>query len=397
MGAARWSVKSYYNSEPRVFLWILFGLAAIGMTARNILMPSSDMYTHYNNYIIFKQSFFHLLDGLNLYVHYPSEQYDLYKYSPFFALFFGIFAWMPDWLGLGLWNLLNVLVLVYAVGKLPVLSKKQQLLFGILLLQETITATINSQSNALIAGLLILAWVSLEKSNWWRAALFISLTVFIKLFGIVFFALFLFYPKWWKGIIPVLSIMGALFFIPFLFDGFKTLQLQCNGYIDLLANDHGNFVKYSVMGWLQAWFSMSPPKNLLVLSGLIIQLVVTGLSLCWKHTITHRAILAASWLIWMVIFNHMAESATFVIAVAGVLLWFFYSPQPRWLKMAILIPVMLFTCFGPSDIYPPKLRELIVVDWQLKVFPCILAWVICIVELIKYSISSLTKSQPAPL
>src|SRR5690606_20257253 len=64
----------------------------------------NTFYTSYNNYIIFKQSFFHLIEGKDMYIHYPAEYYDLYKYSPSFAVFMGLFAYLPDIAGLMLWN-----------------------------------------------------------------------------------------------------------------------------------------------------------------------------------------------------------------------------------------------------------------------------------------------------
>lgn len=369
----------------------------MAMTARNLLLPSADSYTHYNNYIIFKNSFFHWLHQQNLYISYPAEQYDLFKYSPLFAMLFGFFALLPDFLGLALWNLLNVWLLVYAVKQIPLQSPKINFLFGILILQETITATINSQSNALIAGLLILGWLSLEKHNFWKAAIFIGLTVFIKLFGIVFFVLFLLYPKWWKGILPAMVVMGIMLGLPIISGGWQTLITQYQGYANLLANDHGTFVKYSVMGWLQSWFGFIPPKNLVVILGLGLQVAFSLFIILRKSaSINSRAVLAASWLIWMVIFNHMAESATFIIAVVGVMLWFFYSPIPKWLRLSLLILVMAFTCFGPSDIYPPELRQKIVIDWQLKVFPCIAVWMVMLLENFMNNTASLARQQPLP-
>src|SRR5260370_27579307 len=77
-------------------------------------------YKDFNTYVISKQSFFHLLENKNLYVLYPAEHWDLYKYSPTFALFMGLFAYLPDSLGLALWNLLNALPLYLAINSLPV-------------------------------------------------------------------------------------------------------------------------------------------------------------------------------------------------------------------------------------------------------------------------------------
>lgn len=377
-------IKSYFTD--REVLWLLFGLAAVGIALRNVWMPNDAFhshYTHYNNFEIFKYSFYHLIHNQNLYIHYPDQHFDLYKYSPTFALVFGAFAWLPSWLGLTLWNLLNVFVLVAAIRSLPGLSHKMQLGMGLLLIQETITSTINSQCNVLIAGLLILAWTSFEAQKWRKGILLIWVTTFIKIFGILFFALLLFYPKWWKSILPASLIFFLLLLLPLPITGASGLLQQYENWFLLLKGDGETFVKYSVMGWIQSWFGVHPSKPVVLMAGLAIQmlpLVVLGVRK--NSTLPLRALYAGSWMIWLVIFNHMAESATFIIAVTGVLVWFYYSKQSNTVKWALLLPVILFTCFGPSDIYPKEWRKLIVEEWQLKVFPCILVWVACIAELL---------------
>ncbi len=374
----------FFKKDKSRILWILFGAAAIFITIRNMLLPDGGVtLTHYNNYVIFKSSFFHFMQNLDLYAPYPKEHYDLFKYSPSFALFMGLIAWMPNWLGLALWNLVNVFVLIFAINKLPSINPNKKLVFGLLAIQETVTAVMNSQSNVLIVGLLVLAWIALENNRWWHAAIFISLTVFIKIFGLIFFAIFLLYPKWWKGILPAFFSMLVLFAIPIPFIGFHKLLEQYQSYFHLLSGDHGTFVKYSAMAWLQSWFGFEGNKNLVAITGLLLQLIPIFILVFFTQIRQQylNGLVAASLLISMVIFNHMAESATFIIAVTGVLIWFFYSKIPKWWRIALLIPVMLFTCFGPSDLYPPDLRQKIVIDWQLKVFPCILVWLVCMVEI----------------
>lgn len=366
---------------------ILFVLAALLLTLRNVVLPHDAFgsFTHYNNYVIFKQSFYHLLHGTDLYQSYPAEQFDVFKYTPTFALVFGVFAWMPDWLGLACWNLLNVLVLYAAINKLPLLSATQKNLLSILILQELITSTMNSQSNALIAGLLILSWSALEEGKMNRASVLVWLTAFIKLFGVVFFLPFLLRPNWPKAILPALLMLLLLFLLPIPWLGWDGMLSQYRSYLALLSHDGNTFVKYSVMGWLQSWFGIHVSKTLVLAVGAVLQLALVFRLWLQSGTmqVAQRALLVASLLIWLVIFNHMAESATFVIAVAGVMVWFFYTTLPKPVKLGFLLPVILFTCFGPSDIYPKPWRQLIVEDWQLKVFPCILIWVLCLWELFR--------------
>lgn len=67
----------------------------------------THVYTEYNNYVIFKTSFYNLWQNKNLYILYPNEQWDLYKYSPTFAFLFGVFAVFPNFIGLFFWNFIN--------------------------------------------------------------------------------------------------------------------------------------------------------------------------------------------------------------------------------------------------------------------------------------------------
>jgi hypothetical protein len=388
-------------------------------------MPWGDLfadgghYSHYNNYIIFKQSFYHLIANKDLYIHYPQEQYDLFKYPPTFALLFAPFSILPDVLGYPLWTAINLLLPVMAIQQLQGISKAGKVWFSTVLLLEGITSALNSQSNGLMLGLLMLAFVALQQQSYTKAILFIWLTAFIKLFGLLFFAIILFFPNalkqsLWR--IPV--VFGLLFLLPWPVLGWDGLIAQYQSMFDLLAHDHGFFVKYSVMGWLKQWFAFQPDKNLVLMFGLIMQLlpllVFSNRFNLWQSNSLaelnpvmlsrFRFLYAGSWLIWMVIFNHMAESATYVIAVGGALLiltYLYFAENPSdstenklglrqlmnsqtskiWMLGFVLL--ILFTVLGPTDIYPKPLRFWIVETAQLKAFPCILIWVLSSLELIK--------------
>jgi len=51
-----------------------------------------------------------------------------------------------------------------------------------------------------------------------------------------------------------------------------------------------------------------------------------------------------------------------------------------WILGFVLL--ILFTVLGPTDIYPKPLRFWIVEQAQLKAFPCILIWLMTLVELV---------------
>ncbi|MBX3164497.1 MAG: DUF2029 domain-containing protein [Bacteroidetes bacterium] len=361
------------------FIFILFLLLAAFATLQLLIVTqqtqnAQNIYTEYNNYIIFKQSFFHLIHGQDLYVLYVSEQWDLFKYSPAFAALFGVLAYLPDWLGLFFWNFLNAFVLLIAIYQLPNINLKQKSFMLLFLAVELMTSMQYAQSNGLMAGLLILAFCMLEKENILLAALFLSLTVFIKIFGIVACVLFVFYPKHFIKIV-LYMIFWCLFFalVPALFcGGFEQLLFLYKSWFRLLANDHSGAVGFSVSGVIQTWFHTEPNKLLMLLTGVVLLLLPLLKIKQYAHY-TFRLSMLASVLIWIIIFNHKAESPTFVIAVSGVAIWFFMQ-QPKKENSSLLLLVLLFTCLGQIDVFPEYVRREILYLYMIKPVPCILVW-----------------------
>ena len=426
-------------SQSKNVVIALYILAILFISLRNLTLPWGDLfadggnYSHYNNYIIFKQSFFHLLQHKDLYIHYPLEQYDLFKYPPTFALLFAPFSLLPDLLGYTLWTTLNMMLPIFAISRISDIANLGKILFSILLLLEGFTSALNSQSNGLVLGLLLLAFVAMQRGRVTQAVIFIWLTAFIKLFGVLFFAMLWVFPNGFKkSLIRIPTVFALLFLLPWPILGWNGLLNQYHWMFNLLAHDHGYFVKYSVMGWLQQWFGLRPDKNLILFVGLCLQ-VLPFLFLFFKQKLwllgslqrmdhlqltRWQFLYAGSWLLWMVIFNHMAESATYVIAVGGALFtlaflafdvnldsegsqnislsspensqWFeriFCAMRRQKLRGPMIISLVfmiVFTMLGPTDIYPKQLRLWIVETAQLKAFPCILLWDILLFEMFKW-------------
>jgi hypothetical protein len=100
----------------------------------------------------------------------------------------------------------------------------------------------------------------------------------------------------------------------------------------------------------------------------------------------------ASVLIWVIIFNHRAESATFIIAMSGVVIWYF-SQEPKPENLVLLVLAIIFTQLAPTDIFPRFIRKNYFQPYVVKVVPCILIWTKLIYDmvLVKY-----TPRQPEP-
>ncbi|MDG2330818.1 MAG: glycosyltransferase family 87 protein [Flavobacteriales bacterium] len=352
-------------------------LAALGVSIQVLNLPprinGDYVFTHYNNYLIFKDSFFHLIEGNNLYTSYPTDYWDLYKYSPIFSLFMGMLAWMPNWAGLLCWNLLNVIVLFFGVKDFDFKSKRLQLFFWFFIFLELITSLQNSQCNILIIGLFLLAYQSFQKEQIIKAALFLSLTVFIKIFGLVLFILFLLYPKKIKFISYSILWFSLLALFPIVITGWNELIWQYQNWWHMLINDSSVSSSYSFKGWLELWFTIQPNKSLVLVFG-IVGLLLPLFNYKAIKTSTFQTMMFASAVIWVVIFNHKAESPTYIIAVIGAYIWFINSKR-SWVEIALITMCFLFTIVSPTDIFPQSWREAFITPYAMKAFPCILIWV----------------------
>ncbi len=362
-------------ANNRKFQWGFMLVFAGFITAQRLLVANEGFsHTLYNNYLIFQQSFFHLLENEDLYKAYPNQYYDLFKYSPSFALFMGVIAYFPVWLGLFLWNLLNVFILFLGLKKMKFTQKNGFVFASLFVLIELITTTQNSQSNALIAGLILLAFDALEHSKVSKSAWMLIATVFIKLFGLVAFVLYLFYPKKLKSGLLVIVWTIVLSAIPLLFVSYQSLFYQYVSWIDLLANDHSNELKFSVMGFLNSWFGVAADyKNYILLGGVVL-FIIPLVKIKSYQVLRYKQLYVASVLLWVVLFNHMAESATFILAVSGIAVWFFTKKKVSKLDNVLIILTVLFTLLSPSDIYPEFIRKMYFIPYTVKVIPCILIW-----------------------
>jgi hypothetical protein len=339
-------------------------------------------YTKYNNYLIFKSSFYHLKEGKDLYVLYPQEHWDFYKYTPTFSVFFGALAATPDWVGLNVWNLLNALLLLIAIYYLPFFSDYKKGLMLAICLIELMTSMQNEQSNGLMAGLIILAVGLLEKNKYLWATLCMVFSIYIKLFGIIGFALFLLYPKKLKLALYSLAWTVVLFVTPLIFISWQQYAGLMQSYLSLLSHDHAASCGYSVMGWLSSWFGYVGSKNVVVLIGAIVLMI----PFCKVKNYTSEAfrmLMLASVLVWVVIFNHKAESPTFVIAIAGVALWF-VSGKKNAVNIVLFSYAFIFTSLSPTDIFPRFIREELVKPYCLKAVGCIFIWGKIIYDLLAY-------------
>ena len=362
---------------------------------RRPLVLAGSAVTRYNNYVIFKNAGEHLANNQDMYQAWPTEQWDLYKYSPTFAAAMWPFTLVPDLVGLCVWNVAGALALLYALRALP-LSAQATAGAAWIVLKDLVTNLQNAQSNGLVAAVMILSCVYWERKRLAAAALALSWAFYIKIFGVAVALLWLLYPAKMKSAAWVVGVGTVLAIAPLLLTTPDILAQQYDSWLNMLSNDHANSLGMSVMGIMSAWFGIQRHKSITVLiAGLI--LVAPLVRRSQYANPQFRLGMLASVLMWVVLFNHKAESPTFVIASSGVAVWFVSRPITL-LNSVLLALTVLLSGFASSDLVPDWIQDQLIERYQVKALPSFLVWLKlqCELWLSRSAVETTTNNQDAP-
>ena len=354
--------------SPRLLLGVYVGLALILSAYQYFLRPESI-----KNLMIFRTSFDHLRENANLYLHYPEKQFDVFRYSPTFALFMAPLRVLPVGVAVVAWNLCNALVLLFAVRKLPL---KPAAAAGLLLfvIPQLSTSMQNNQSNGLMAGLMIGTLAAFECRRPVTAAVLASLGFFIKIYGAGVGLLFLCFKGKVRFIVGGLAAVTALWAAPAAITGFRALLTHYQQWSEQVQEGGPRLMKYSVMTVTEKWTGEVLPDSWFILPGLV--LLLLPLVRFRHYTVrSFRIMYAAFIMVFVVVFNPMAESPTYIIAMAGAAVWGLVEPR-SWLRTIVLYSVFFITGLAHSDLCPPYVKHEIVARYGLKAVPCIAAWLI---------------------
>ena len=331
------------------------------------------------NFEIFRTASRHLVSGIDLYAEYPDEHSDRFKYSPTFALLFAPFAWMPWPLALFLWSTLNALVLVAAVER--ALPGRAGLLAMLCLLPEVLRGMQNAQSNALVAGLIILAFVALERANAWRAAAAVVLGACVKIFPLA--ALTFAIPRrlalrtgaW------ALGVGAGLVLLPLGVTSPAILAAQYGWWRGVEFSD-AQQRWFSVMELVHRWTGTSWPNWPIQLTGTLMLVAPLALRRDRWDDARFRFLYLCSVLMYVVLFNHQAERASYLIAFVGATVWYAGSARERWQSWMYgiaFVTIPLMSTLVPGAVF----RTPTVTLYRLAI-PSLVIWLVVQWEMVRH-------------
>jgi hypothetical protein len=349
------------------FVAILWLGAIIGATVQQ-----GGIHNH-NNFLIFRAASRHLIAGSDLYTLYPAEHADLYKYSPTFALLFAPFAFLPLLPAIFLWNALNAGALFIALGM--VLPRRAANVARAIVFLDMLGSLQNAQSNALVAALIVFTFAAYERHHTALGSLAAVGGAFIKLFPLAGVSFAMFHPRKVRVALAVVGSSVLLLALPLLVTPLHTLLAQYASWRAQSASEAAIKRGYSVMQMFENVLHGGWPNWPIQLLGIAILLAPVFFQRTRWHEWERRRLYLCSLLVFCVIFNHLAESPTFVVALSGVAIWFASLTKPSRWEWTLFVSIVVLTILSSSDIMPDALQRDFFDRYRFKTVPLIALWI----------------------
>ena len=334
-----------------------------------------------NTWNIYRSVFWHFVKHDDIYVSYPAEFGDQYQYSPSFPMLFAPFAGLPYYLGYFVWNNLSMLLIPFLIFKFKYFFNQKKAIVCYIGLVEMLVCLQGTQTNVMIANIILLSFLSFENKQQWLAAFALAGGIYIKVFPIVAVSLFLLYPdkvKFLFKFFVAIVIVGAL---PLIIFSPAELGIMYSKWFVIMKEDPGVIPgSISLTGMLQAYYNISDSSKLIIqfIGVLIFCLMYIRTNLFKEYY--YRIYFLCSILIWVALFNHVSEITTYSIAICGVGFWFIHQKQTKAMKIFILLFVLVATVLSIDP--TPRFIINYIYEHSLKTLPFAIIWFLILYQML---------------
>jgi hypothetical protein len=254
-----------------------------------------------------------------------------YRYSPLVATFFSLFAHAPDHVGAPLWHLLNAGV--YVLGLTAWLrrlisssDRNARALYFLLVLPASLASLNNGQANALLLGLMLLAFDAVCDERWHRAARCIALAAAFKVYPLLLGVILITrYPRQLGSRLALWGFVALV--LPFLLQQPEYVQQQYQSWFAELRHDDRQVLPlplaYRDLRLLLRVCGMPISQ----LHYLAIQMLAAGGLVGFAATRRPTlAMLFGLCMLWMTVLGPATESCTYIL-LAPTLAWAMLQAQ----------------------------------------------------------------------
>ena len=334
-----------------------------------------------NTWNIYRSVFWHFVKHDDIYKAYPAEFGDQYQYSPSFPAILAPFASLPNYVGYFLWNNVSMLLIPFLIFKIRHFSIKQKAIVCYFSLLEMLVCLQGTQTNVMIANLILLSFLCFENKQQWLAAFALAAGIYIKVYPVVAVSLFLLYPNKIKFLSKFSVAMVVLGALPLLIFSPAELGIMYSKWYIIMKEDPGVIPgSISLTGVMQAYFNISDSSKLIVqLIGVAIFCLMYIKTNLFKEYY-YRIYFLCSILIWVALFNHVSEITTYSIAICGVGFWFIHQKQTRTMKIFMLFFVLVATVLSIDP--TPRFIINYIYEHSLKTVPFAIIWLYILYQML---------------
>ena len=369
--------KPFFHDYRTIFvMWVIMCL----------ILAITKSYNSDGNYRIFIGVWNHTIAELPLFDHYPEEYDDMNHYGPFFALVIAPFAWMTRYAGMFFWMLFLSMFLYVSVRKSD-FTKYQQMFIFWFCSHELLNALFLQQYNVAITAGVLLTFTMIERKQDFWAAFFIMLGTMIKLYGIVGLVFFFFSKNKTKLLLSCLFWGVVMFIAPMAvaspeyiisqyYEWYVALVEKNADNINVLAGNMADLsTNISLLGMVRRTTQIVTYSDLWLIIPGIIAFCIPYLRISQYKNVAFRQTLLASVLMFTVLFSTGSENSTYIIAFAGVALWYCCAPWQRtkW-DIALMVLVFIISSLSPGDLFPKVIYREIIQPYALKALPVTIVW-----------------------
>jgi hypothetical protein len=245
------------------------------------------------------------------------------------------------------------------------------------------------QFNPMITATIIISFMLVEKGKERWATLLIVAGTLVKLYPVVGLAFFLFSRNKSKFVMWSAIWLVLLFLAPMIISSPAFVIQSYHEWFGALSGKSAMNTGLNtsqdicVMGVVRRLTGNVHIPNLPFLVAAAVIFVLPLLRFKQFQSYKFRLQILATSLIMVVIFSTGAEHPTFIIAVAGAVLWMLIQEKPFTTTNIVLIVLLLVvTGLGLTDAMPKPIRQDIIAKYSIKAWPCILVWLMISWELL---------------
>jgi hypothetical protein len=302
------------------------------------------------------------LAGGDLYAFHPP---DVYRNPPGFAAGFAAFTFLPEKAANIIWRAIGAAAFLlglraFARHALPPLTAAQTGTLFAAAAPLVIPSLNNGQVNVLLAGAVLFGAADAARSRWWRAAAWLALAAWLKVYPLAAGLLLCVAHPRLAGRLAVTLAAGVV--VPFLF--------QDPGYV---LGEYANFLRYLgaedrtfsfatqvPRDWTivpRLWLDLIPPPPTAKVVAVAVGIGMAGLVLfSGRRGLGPPAFAARLALVWMTLFGPATEIPTYTllapVVATAIVLWRGWKAVAAWTAFGLTLAVIVRGAFPMSSILP---------------------------------------------